>query len=116
MLMVEVVLRNPKMAIAILAQGESLDTREQSETSPQTSQARKYMQDEEDQVVPRATDSYCDYVDTLVVSNLQSACTSLQEEGLGSYWWLPEARESLTPDRLAYCITEEDLVPKRARA
>ena len=30
MLMVEVVLRNPKMAIAILAQGESLDTRELS--------------------------------------------------------------------------------------
>ena len=30
MLRVEVVLRNPKMAIAILAQGESLDTRELS--------------------------------------------------------------------------------------
>ena len=30
MLKVEVVLRNPKMAIAILAQGESLDTRESS--------------------------------------------------------------------------------------
>ena len=38
MLKVEVLLRNPKMAIAILAQGESLDTRvSRPETNPQYS-------------------------------------------------------------------------------
>ena len=69
MLMVEVVLRNPKMAIAILAQGESLDTRESClETSPQTSQARSCMQDEEDPVVPRTCLIHTVInVDTLVV-------------------------------------------------
>ena len=49
--MVEVVLRNPKMAIAMLAQSESLEARECPETSPQTSQARRYMQDEEDHLL-----------------------------------------------------------------
>ena len=44
--------------------------------------------------------------------DLQSTCASLQEEGLGSDWWFPEARESLTSDRLAYCIAEDELVPK----
>ena len=48
--------------------------------------------------------------------SLQSAGVSLQEEDLGSYWCLPEARESLTSDRLAYNIIEKDLVSKRARA
>ena len=73
------------------------------------------MQDKEDQLLYE-TDSYCDCVDTLVVLNLQTTCVSLQEEDLGSYWRLPEERESLTANRLAYCTTEENLVSKRTRA
>ena len=39
-----------------------------------------------------------------------------KKKAWGSDWWFPEARESLTSDRLAYCVTEDHLVPKRARA
>ena len=73
------------------------------------------MQDEEDQLF-HELQIHTLYVDTLAVLNLQSTCASLQEEGLGSDWWFPEARESLTSDRLAYCVGEDDLVQKRARA
>ena len=45
---VEVVLRNPKMAIAILAQGKSLDTRERERAALRLLLIHSYMQEEED--------------------------------------------------------------------
>ena len=74
---VEVVLRNPKMAIAILAQGESLDTRELPWDQPSDTISKKVHARGKRPSVARTTDTLCDYVDTLVVLDLQGTCASL---------------------------------------
>ena len=58
MLMVEIVLRNPKMAIAILAlKAKALTLESCLETSPQTVQAKKVHARRRGSVAPRSADS-----------------------------------------------------------
>ena len=84
MLKVEVVLRNPKMAVAILAQGESLDQHRVSKPEATISTVSQKVHARRRLSAPRVANTYIDHVDTLVAFDLQSICAvGLQEEELG---------------------------------